>query len=72
MPDYQCTMWPEGSWHHCCIAHDLGGTDAQLAQCVVQSTDVPLYGISVAIVMYLGLKLFRPLYFKLRSYFDEA
>jgi hypothetical protein len=65
LPDMECTMWPEGTWSHCCIAHDLGGTDAQLAQCVAASADWPAYGLLMAWLMYAGVKIFRPI---LRAY----
>jgi hypothetical protein len=60
-PDLECTFWPEGWWHHCCIAHDLGGTDAELASCVIQSAPNVVLGALVALVMVAGLALFGPL-----------
>jgi hypothetical protein len=62
LPDMECTMWPEGWWHHCCVAHDLGGTDFELAACVIQSSPhSPTLGIIIALVMFAGVKLFRPI-----------
>jgi hypothetical protein len=60
-PDFECTFWFEGTWHHCCIAHDLGGSDEQLAQCVAQSTGWASWGLLIAALMYFGVKMFRPI-----------
>lgn len=63
MPDFECTWWPDVWFGHSltefCIAHDLGGTDLQLAQ------DVAGLGggfIALGAVMYVGLKLFGQFY----------
>jgi hypothetical protein len=61
-PDLECTLWPEGWWGHCCIAHDLGASDADLAVCVIQSAPNVLWGAFIAFVMIAGLALFRPIY----------
>lgn len=62
MGDMQCTLWPEGWWHHCCIQHDLGGTDIDLAACVIQSAPNAVFGAAVALVMVAGLAMFRPIW----------
>jgi hypothetical protein len=61
-PDFQCTLWPEGWWHHCCIQHDLGGADLDLAFCVIESAPNVYVGGVVAFVMLAGLILFRPIW----------
>jgi len=61
-----CTLWPEGDWHDCCLAHDhayhaadRGGfwarrrADLTLARCVTASGHA-LMGK----VMFLGVRLF--------------
>jgi hypothetical protein len=63
--DMECTMWPEGWWHHCCVAHDFGASDADLAACVVQSAPSAILGAIAALVMVVGLQLFRPIWRRL-------
>jgi len=57
-----CTLWPEGSWHHCCVAHDYAyadgiyskwDADVELMKCVYH-TGHPI----VAFLMFLGVTLF--------------
>ena len=65
-PDNQCTLWPDGwpvwlggtgrEWLHCCIEHDHGGGDLELAQCVAGDG-----GLVMALVMLAGLTLAWPL-----------
>ena len=65
MPDFECTLWPDGippeiggtgqEWLHCCIAHDLGGADTELAQCVAHSLSDSPFGILLALIMLLGV-----------------
>jgi len=66
MPDFQCTMWPEGWWQACCIAHDLGQlSDIGFLWCVPQTapnTVLAVAGVFIGIVMFAGLKLFGPAY----------
>ncbi|NCN41613.1 hypothetical protein GW916_10255 [bacterium] len=58
-----CTLFPAGSWGHCCEAHDLeywlGGTkqnrknaDLSFKQCVAESG-----GSILAAIMYLGVRM---------------
>ena len=68
LPDFQCTLWPD-SWlgisiTHCCVEHDLSGTDAALAECVAYTlADASLvFGLLLAAIMFIGVKLFRPIY----------
>lgn len=62
-PDMQCTWWPDVwfgvSITHCCVAHDLGGSDAELAMCVASAA---WWLLPVALVMWLGVKAGRPIY----------
>jgi len=63
-PDYECTSWLDGipkwmggtgqEWNHCCIAHDLGGSDVELLNCVNE------IWFGMGTVMVVGLLLFRP------------
>lgn len=57
-----CTLWPEGRWHHCCVAHDYAyadqveskwDADVELMICVYH-TGHPATGF----VMFLGVTLF--------------
>lgn len=69
-----CTMWPEGSWHHCCVAHDYtyadGGplwvkikADWELGLCVAE-TGHPVMGGA----MFLGTLIFGfPFWMELRE-----
>lgn len=66
MPDMQCTLFPDGypwpfgsgdEWLHCCIAHDLGGSDIALAKCMAASGGWPIAAIALT-----GVIFGRPLY----------
>ena len=61
-----CTLFPEGAWHHCCVAHDYAYADhageslfvkckidASLRECVA-ATGHP----GVARLMFLGVSVF--------------
>jgi hypothetical protein len=66
-PDMQCTWWPD-EWFgvsitHCCVAHDLGGTDWQLAVCVAQTSP---WLIPVAAMMLVGVIFGRTIYRKIK------
>ncbi len=71
MPDFECTLWPDGiptwlggngaEWIHCCVAHDLGGTHTELAQCVA-AAGYPRIGM----LMFAGLYAFSGLYLLLQ------
>jgi hypothetical protein len=62
--DGECTGFPEGigpwNWHHCCVAHDAGGSDAQLTACVIEAT--ALWFVPVVILAVLLMKAVRPFY----------
>lgn len=68
--DY-CTFFPEGSWQHCCKAHDKAYemqvdksvADTNLYNCVKESSDV--YGIGlVATLMFIGISIFGRRFYK--------
>ncbi len=63
IPDMQCSMWPDiwfgFSLTQCCILHDLGGSDLDLLMCVA---DLSPMLIPIGIIMFIGVKLLRPLY----------
>lgn len=52
-----CTYWFNGSWGHCCSAHDLAYTTntvtlqshIDLGVCVAQTSGGPLMGILMAV-----------------------
>lgn len=59
-----CTLWPDGSWRHCCVEHDrayyYGGSfddrkraDIELMKCVL-GTEKPI----LSFIMYLGVRFF--------------
>lgn len=67
MPDLECTAWPDVwfgvSITDCCVAHDLGGTDWALAQCVAGKGDgfwllglIMLIGLSTLGVIYRAIR----------------
>ncbi len=62
--DGECTGFPESigpwNWHECCLEHDNGGTDAQLAACVIGAT-APWFA-PVVLLAVLLMRLGRPLY----------
>ena len=66
MPDFECTMWPEGWWQSCCISHDLGAMpDSGFLWCVAQTapnTALAIAGVFIGAVMFIGLKLLGPAY----------
>lgn len=58
-----CTGWFEGTWTHCCAAHDLSyanpaidrlTADIELARCVAATSGGPIMGS----VMFVGVALF--------------
>jgi len=63
--DY-CTLWFEGNWKHCCMAHDWSYSlqtgrmeaDIQLLKCVAQAGH-PLMGL----IMFVGVCLFGWCYY---------
>ena len=64
--DY-CTLWPDGSWGHCCKAHDLAYetgvpskamADWELWVCVAQQSPV------MASIMLVGVSTFGFLFWK--------
>lgn len=64
MPSDGCTgfQWAEQlfSIHACCVAHDLGGTDGALLDCLMSNAPEwlwPIVALSVALMV-----LVRPLY----------
>ena len=62
-PDYQCTWFPD-TWFgvsltDCCIAHDLGGSDIGLMQCVAHKG--PVFAV-IGAVMLVGVTFGRPIY----------
>jgi len=67
--DGHCTGFPDGafgvSWQHCCIAHDLGGTDGALIDCI--SNTVPSWAEAI-VVLLVGLAvILRPVYVELHK-----
>lgn len=76
-PDMQCTGWPDGwpswiggtgdEWLHCCVAHDLGGTDIALAQCVAHAGLWPVAAALMGGIMFIGVKALRPFWRLLRK-----
>jgi hypothetical protein len=64
MIDYQCTWWPDQwlgiSITDCCIAHDLGAPDVELAQCVADKGGIEF--TIIAAVMFVGVIIGRPIY----------
>jgi len=58
--DYECTNFPEGNWHACCVQHDYDyaegvnkwKADAKLAWCIVKKKR-PL----VALVVWIGVTI---------------
>lgn len=62
--DGHCTGFPDSlgpwDWQACCIAHDAGGSDGQLLDCITSAVPAPL-----AIVVAVGVALMiaaRPIY----------
>lgn len=71
--DY-CTLFPEGSWSHCCKAHDRayemqvdkGQADMDLYNCVKDSSPEGFTWI-VAALMLVGVSLFGRKFYKKAS-----
>jgi hypothetical protein len=64
--DAGCTGFLSGirelgwNWTHCCIAHDLGGSDGMLVDCIAAAAPgLPLVIILAGVTV---MALFRPLY----------
>lgn len=62
--DGACTGFPSGigdwDWSACCLAHDAGGTDGQLVDCIAQAASgLPIVVILAAVSV---MALFRPVY----------
>lgn len=62
-PVDHCTGWFEGSWAHCCAAHDVAyadlavaklSADLDLVHCVAQSAGWPMALVMGAGVVLLG------------------
>lgn len=65
--DGHCTGFPDsvGSFNflHCCIAHDLGGSDGQLLDCLTAEAAPAGWGGAVLIIgCVFVMKLFQPIY----------
>jgi len=71
--DFECTRFPEGSWHTCCLQHDLaygdgGGlkdklkADTALALCVTRKGHP-----GVAVLMLVGVLIFGNFHYRWRS-----
>lgn len=59
MSDGRCTGFPNGvgqwQWGDCCMVHDTGGTDGQLAACLLDHTPVaatPLVFLALALMAF--------------------
>lgn len=58
--DYECTNFPEGNWHECCVAHDYAyaegvnkwKADSTLALCIAKKKH-PVVGL----VVWLGVTI---------------
>jgi len=68
-----CTMWPEGNWHECCVAHDYayadGGppgarkeADKALRKCVETK-----HTKAMGLVMYLGVRAMGWFFWRYRT-----
>lgn len=75
IPDLQCSWWPDVwfgvSITNCCIDHDLGGSDFKLLTCVYETFNTNGFtfgasGLVLGIIMYIGIKTFRPVYTKIK------
>lgn len=71
--DLECTKWPDGDWHHCCVIHDYDyaegvnkwKADGKLAWCVMKASYrrgtlpwLPILHIVNGLLMWLGVTLF--------------
>ena len=58
-----CTLFPSGSWGHCCLAHDLeywvGGTHKQRKQADknLKTCAAEVAGSALGVILYLGVRL---------------
>ena len=65
MKEDHCTLFFEGSWSHCCKAHDIAyetqvdrtEADIELFNCVRESSPESLTSL-VAALMFIGVSLF--------------
>jgi hypothetical protein len=59
-----CSWVPDFWFRPCCEVHDAGGSDLELAQCIVETADPVLLPLAVvlAILYFIGLKLFGWIY----------
>lgn len=63
-----CTLWPDGWWRACCVAHDLAyetgasrlDADVELLSCVATSAEglLGLASVGVAALMFVGVRVF--------------
>lgn len=62
--DGRCTGFPNGigqwDWSACCQVHDLGGTDADLATCLLSST--PPWAAALVFLALALMAFCRPIY----------
>ena len=64
--DMECTKWPEGDWHDCCVAHDYAYSegknkwkaDFDLARCVAKKGKTRFAHAGIALTMWIGVTLF--------------
>lgn len=76
MTDWECSSFPEGVWHECCVEHDLNyiegngkwKSDAKLAWCVAKKKRP-----GTALFMWIGVTFggWRP-YLKYKNIREEA
>lgn len=62
--DGECTGFPEGvgpfDWSHCCVIHDAGGSDGQLADCISKAVPGVFEGLVYFCIMLMIFA--RPVY----------
>jgi len=66
-----CTLFPDMKHKACCVAHDWAdftGTPDYIADIDLYNCVAGISGILIAIIMFIGLKIFRPMY---RLYKDK-
>lgn len=71
--DMECSKWPDGDWHHCCVIHDYDyvegvnkfKADIKLARCVMEASwrkgglpRFPVAHIGNGLLMWLGVTIF--------------
>ena len=71
--DLECSKWPDGDWHHCCVIHDYDyaegvnkwKADAKLAWCVMKASYrrgtlpwFPIFHLCNGLLMWAGVTLF--------------